>query len=278
VSRRSQRPCGGITELAKVTEVHQGVGRDHDVEGLVSGAQKLSQLALLQIGVHVFPPGKAEHPGRQVDSDESRRVWPKQWPAQPGPAADVQSAFGGETGVGQRGDDEIRCAVCQALQLGLETGGEAVEGLLHERIRCTQGHVGAGAGSEHVLRDGFTWLVCEPFLEYLHGFVDFADHAVRQRKQPSGIQMPWAQGDRLAEALRGLPGAVQAVEQDTEVRVGVRMVGAQLDCGSVSSLGLLWPTGGAKQHAEIAVRVGVAGVDRNGAFVLGDRASSLPSD
>ena len=49
------------------------------------------------------------------------------------------------------------------------------------------------------------------------------------------------------------------------------MVGAQSDCGSVGSLGLLRPTGGAKQNAEIAVRVGVAGVDRNGAFVLGDR-------
>ena len=49
------------------------------------------------------------------------------------------------------------------------------------------------------------------------------------------------------------------------------MVGTQADCGSVGSLGFLRPASGAQQDAEIVVRVSVAGVDRNGAFVLGDR-------
>ena len=49
------------------------------------------------------------------------------------------------------------------------------------------------------------------------------------------------------------------------------MVGTQADCCSVGRLGFFRPAGGAKQDAEIAVRVSVAGVEFNGAFVLGDR-------
>ncbi len=49
------------------------------------------------------------------------------------------------------------------------------------------------------------------------------------------------------------------------------MVGTQADCRSVGGLGLFRPASGAQQDAEIAVRVRVAGVDLNGAFVLGDR-------
>jgi hypothetical protein len=48
------------------------------------------------------------------------------------------------------------------------------------------------------------------------------------------------------------------------------MVGTQADRRSVSSLGFLRPASGAQQDAQIAMRVSVAGVDRNGAFVLGD--------
>src|SRR3981189_1180498 len=83
--------------------------------------------------------------------------------------------------------------------------------------------------------------------------------------------MSWTQRDRLAEALRGFLGAVQAIEQDAEVRVSIHMVGGQADRGSVGCVGFLRRAGGAQQHAEIAVRVSVAGVERNGAFVLGDR-------
>ena len=49
------------------------------------------------------------------------------------------------------------------------------------------------------------------------------------------------------------------------------MVGTQADSRAVCGLCFCGPTGGAQQDAEIAVRVSVAGIDRNGAFVLGDR-------
>jgi hypothetical protein len=49
------------------------------------------------------------------------------------------------------------------------------------------------------------------------------------------------------------------------------MIGTQADCRSVGSLGFFRPASGAQQDGEIAVRVSVAGVDRDGAFVLGDR-------
>src|ERR1700752_2002735 len=79
------------------------------------------------------------------------------------------------------------------------------------------------------------------------------------------------QRDRLAEALRGLFGAIEAIEQDAEVRVGIDMVGTQAYCRSVGSLGFLRPANGAQQDAEVVVRVGVTRVDRDGTFVLGDR-------
>ena len=49
------------------------------------------------------------------------------------------------------------------------------------------------------------------------------------------------------------------------------MVGTQADCRSVGGLGLFRPPSGAQQDAEIAVRVRVVGVDRDGTFVLDDR-------
>ena len=75
---------------------------------------------------------------------------------------------------------EIRGAVGQALELSLEARREGVEGLLHEGIRCPRWHIAAGAGGEHVFCYRFSWILFEPFLQYLHAFVDFADHAVRQ--------------------------------------------------------------------------------------------------
>ena len=51
------------------------------------------------------------------------------------------------------------------------------------------------------------------------------------------------------------------------------MVGTQADRRTVGGLRLLRPARGAQQDAEIAVRVGVAGVEFNRAFVLGDRVA-----
>ena len=115
-----------------------------------------------------------------------------------------------------------------------------------------------GAGRQHVPRNRIARLFVEPFLEDLHRLVDLAQRAVRQRQQLSRFAVLRPERDHLAVARGRFLGSFQPVQQDAEVGVGVDVLGIQLDGRAIRGFRFDRLSGRPQQHAEIAVRVGVA--------------------
>ena len=69
-ARRRQR----LREWPQVAEIHEGVGRDDDVEGLTLCSEELGELGLDQVGVDLLAPGVVKHSAGQVDADQARCV------------------------------------------------------------------------------------------------------------------------------------------------------------------------------------------------------------
>ena len=222
-ARRRQRQ-----ERPQVAEVHEGVGRDDDVEGLTLCSEVFGQLGLHQLGVDLLAPGVVKHPGRQVDADQARRVRPQQWSAQPCTAPGVQHrepAVGRQSGVCDSVLDECRRPVGEALELGLEARRKSVKGVHYKGIRRTRGHVATGARGKHMCCDRVVRLLCQPLLEKFYGLVDLADHAMGKDEQSPRVAVLRPQRERPAEAVRRFLAAAEAIQQDPEVGVGVRVIG-----------------------------------------------------
>ncbi len=149
-------------------------------------------------------------------------------PHKPGAAAGIEHVEALrrlDTRVRQHRRDQRRGAVRQLRELGVEAGGEAVEGLFDEPVRRPRRDVAAGARREHVQRDRMVRLLLEPFLEDLHRLVDLAERAVRQRQQSPRFGVLRPERDDLAEADDRFVRPLLAVQQDAEVGVRVECSG-----------------------------------------------------
>ncbi len=118
---------------------------------------------------------------------------------------------------------------------------------------------------------GLPGLLGEPVLEDLNRLVGLAERAVRQRQQPARFGMLRPERDHSAETGDGFSRALQAVQQDAEIRVRVDVLRIQLDRGPVRRFGLNRLLCRAQQHAQIAVGIRVARVQGNGAVIGRDR-------
>ena len=130
----------------------------------------------------------------------------------------------------------------------------------------------SGAGRQHVHRDRIFGLFAKPLLEDLHGFIDVAKHAKGERQHTSRVPVLWSQRNYLAVARRSLLGPIEPVEQNAEVRVRVDVAGIDLDCSSIGSLRVRRSAGRSQYRAQIAVRIRVARIERNRAFIRLDCA------
>ena len=116
-------------------------------------------------------------------------------------------------------------------------------------------------------RDRIVRLFREPLLENLRGLAELAQGAVRQRQELPRFAIFRAQRDHPAVAGRGFLGALQAVEQNAEIGVGVDMFGVQPDGRAIGGFRFDRPSGRPQQHTQIVVGIGVAGIDRDRAPV-----------
>ncbi len=114
-------------------------------------------------------------------------------------------------------------------------------------------------------------LVPEPFVEDVDRLLDFTERVVREGQQPSRLRMLRPERDDLREAERGFPLAPQAVEQDAEVVVRIRMVGVDLDRRSICRLRIDDASLRAEDDAEVVVGVRVLRVESDRPLVRGGR-------
>ena len=174
----------------------------------------------------------------------------------PQPASSTSRFFDRpESRIFQHGRDKRRGAVRQLRKLRLEAGGEAVEDFRDEPVRRARRNVSTGAGRQHVPRNRVVRLLIEPFLEDLHGLVDLADGAVRQRQKSSGFPVLRPQRDRFAEARDRLLASLQPRQENAQVVVRIDVIGVQANGCSIGVFGFDRFARRPQQHAKIAVRI-----------------------
>src|SRR3954471_12599495 len=89
-------------------------------------------------------------------------------------------------------------------------------------------------------------LLCQPLLEDSYGLVDLADQAMGKNEQSPRVAVLRPQRERPAEAVRRFLAAAQAIQQDPEVGVGVRVIGRLSDSRPVCGFGFVRPSSYAK--------------------------------
>ncbi len=243
-------------------------------------AQVGGQLDLEQFVVDVPCLGLSQHARGQIDPHQPARIRRDERSAQPGAASGIEHVEALrrlDLRVRQHPRDQRRGAVRQLGELGIEAGGEAVEGLLDEPVRRPCRDVATGARREHVQGDRMVRLLLEPFLEDLHRLVDLAERAVRQRQQSPRFGVLRPERDDLAEADDRFVRPLLAVQQDAQVGVRVRVLGIHANGGSIGRFRLDRLALRPQQDAEIVVRVGMIRIERNRALTRGDRLVQLES-
>ena len=221
-------PAAAAQERPQVAEVHEGVGRDDDVEGLTLFSEEFGQLGLHQLGVDLLAPGVVEHPGRQVDADQARRIRPQQWSAQPCAAPGVQHREPAVAEAGRRlrsGLDECRRPVGEALELGLEARRKVSKVFTIKAFDARAGTsrpvlaasicaaiASSGSSASHCSRSSTassTW----PIMQW-------ARTSNRRVSRCFGRNVSALQKQSDASLLRP-----RAIQQDPEVGVGIRVIG-----------------------------------------------------
>ena len=101
--------------------------------------------------------------------------------------------------------------------------------------------------------------------------VDLTERVVRERQQPSRFRMPRPERDDLREAARGFALPPQAVEQNAEVVVRIRVVGVDSNRGSICRLRFDDTSLRAEDDAEVVVGVRVIRVEGDRLLVRRDR-------
>ena len=149
------------------------------------------------------------------------------------------------------------------------------------RVRCPRRNVAAGGRGDHVPRDGMVGFLFEPFLEDGDGFVHFSEGTMRQREKPASFRMFRPEGDDLEEADGRFARPLLAGQQDAEVGVGVRMLRAHANRGTIRRFRFDHPALRPQEDPEVVVRVGVIRVERNRPPARRDRLiefESIPQD
>ncbi len=103
----------------------------------------------------------------------------------------------------------------------------------------------------------------QPFLEDGDGFVHFTEGTMRQREKPAGFGMFRPEGDDLEEADGRFARPLLAGQQDAEVGVGVRVLGAHANRGTIRRFRFDHVALRPQEDAEVVVRVGVIRIQRN---------------
>ncbi len=267
------------TTSSQRSKIHEGVGRHNHVERPGAVAQVGGQLDLEQLVVDVPAPRLAPacaRTGRPPPAGAHTARRAVRTSPVPHPASSTSRLFDASTPESASiPATSVRGAVQQLGELGIEAGGEAVEGLLDEPVRRPRRDIAAGARREHVQRNRMVRLLLEPFFEDLHRLVDLAERAVRQRQQPPRFGVLRPERDDLAEADDRFVRPLLAVQQDAQVGVRVRVVGIDANGGSIGRFRFDQLALRPQEHAEIVVRVGMIRIERNRALERGDRLVQL---
>ena len=246
----------------------------------VDVAQVGRQFTFDQFVVDIPGPGLSDHRCGQVDSHQSARIRRDERSAQAGAAAGIEHIEALrrlDIRVRQHLRDQRRRAVRQLGELGVEAGGEAVERLLDERVRCPRRDIAAGAGRQHVPGNGTVRLLFQPLFEDFDRLVDFTERAVRYRQQSARFGILRPQRDDLREADGRFVRPLLAGQQDAQVVVRVRVLRIDADGGSICRFGFDRLVLGPQDNAEIVVRVGMVRIERNRASIRDDRIVQLES-
>ena len=118
-------------------------------------------------------------------------------------------------------------------------------------------------------------LLLEPFFEDAHGFVDLAEHAVRQRQQSPSLGVLRPERDDLAEAGDRFVRPLLAVQQDAQVGVRVRMLRTRANGGSIGGFRFDELALRPQEDPEIVVRIGMIRIERNRVLTRDDRLIQL---
>ena len=192
----------------------------------------------------------------------------------PQPASRTSSRFAAlDARVLNHGRNQRRRAVRQPLELRLEAGGEAVERPLDERVR------GARAGTSRPVHAAS---MCRAIGSSGSSCSHSSKIATASPISPSvqcasasSLRASWCFGLSVMTLLKQAAASsvrFSAVEQDAQVGVGVDVLRVERESRRGRRLPprRAWPVR-PQQHAEIAVRVGVAGSMRNRALTGDDR-------
>ncbi len=104
-----------------------------------------------------------------------------------------------------------------------------------------------------------------------HRFVDLAEHAVRQRQQSPSLGVLRPERDDLTEADDRFLRPLLAVEQDAEVGVRVRVVGARANGGSIGRFRFDRFALRPQEDTEIVVGIGMIWIECNRVLTCRDR-------
>jgi hypothetical protein len=270
---RPQRLCRGGQHRLEIAEIHERVGGHDDVEGVRVVPHVRRELGALQLVVHVLVPRVRQHGVREVHAYQLAGVRRDERTAEPRAAPGVEHVEAPrrhDPGFLEDRRDECGRAVREPRELRLEALGEAVERALDESVRRARRHLATRARRQHVDGDRIARLFGEPVLEDRHGLAHFAQRAVGQREQLAGFLVLRPERDHLAVADRGFVAALEPVEQNAEVRVGVDVLRIQANRGAVRGFGFHGSSHGPQEHAQIAVGIRVTRIERDRAAIRVD--------